>query len=86
MPRRPDTTTEQLDLFIADLVDVPLRDQRDLMAVPTFALGKQLRIEPIRYERGAGCLHAGCRTFLADRHPARDSNLREARKQTAPAR
>jgi plasmid replication initiation protein len=51
MHRHP-TTTEQLDLFIADLVDVPLRDQRDLMAVPTFALGKNRRIEPIRYERG----------------------------------
>jgi plasmid replication initiation protein len=37
-------------------------------------------------ERGDVCLHAVRRTLLADKHPNRDSSLREGRKRTAPAR
>jgi len=52
MARKGRSDSQQLDLFVAHLADVPLRDQRDLMAVPCFALGKQKRIKPIRWKGG----------------------------------
>ena len=42
----------QLDLFVTYLTDLPLRDTRDLMAVPCFNLGKRKRIKPIHYKAG----------------------------------
>lgn len=42
---------EQLDLFVASLVDAPLRDARDTMERPFFALSKSRRA-PISYEAG----------------------------------
>src|SRR5512144_984733 len=41
--------TQQLDFFVAYLVDVPLRDQRDTMERPFFSLSKNKRINPIEY-------------------------------------
>ncbi len=41
MPPRPDP--RQADLFIAYLVDLPLRDQADTMSLPVFSLGKLQR-------------------------------------------
>jgi len=44
----------QMDLFVTALadVDLPLRDSRDLMAVPCFALQKHGRTKPITYDMG----------------------------------
>ena len=39
----------QLDLFITYLTDTPLKDTRDLMAGPCFALEKRKRLKPIHY-------------------------------------
>ncbi len=47
MPPRPDP--RQADLFIAYLVDLPLRDQADTMSLPVFSLGKGKRTKPITY-------------------------------------
>ena len=40
----------QLDLFVATLTDLPLRDQRETMERPFFSLSKSPRFEPIIYE------------------------------------
>lgn len=40
----------QLDLFVATLTDLPLRDQRETMERPFFSLSKSPRFEPITYE------------------------------------
>ena len=45
-------TAAQLDLFVAYLTDVPLRDERDLMERPFFNLGKSKRTTPIAYQVG----------------------------------
>lgn len=41
---------QQMDLFVALAVDVPLRDQADTMERPFFSLSKTPRTEPIIYE------------------------------------
>jgi len=45
-----DNDINQLDFFIASLVDLSLRDQRETMEVPFFSLAKSLRFEPIVYQ------------------------------------
>jgi len=42
----------QLDLFVAYLTDLPLRDQRDVMERPFFSLSKGRRTKPIEYQVG----------------------------------
>lgn len=42
---------EQTDLFVADVVDPCLRDDRDMMSIPFFSLEKRKRLKPIVYER-----------------------------------
>jgi plasmid replication initiation protein len=44
-------TTDQMDLFVTYLVDLPLRDQRDTMERPFFSLSKS-RTAPIEYRKG----------------------------------
>ena len=39
----------QLDIFQAAYVDIPIRDQRDLMERPFFSLAKTPRTKPIEY-------------------------------------
>lgn len=43
---------DQMDLFVALAVDVPLRDVRDTMERPFFSLSKSPRGKPIEYEVG----------------------------------
>lgn len=50
MVKRPDKA--QLDLFVAYLTDLPLRDQRDTMERPFFSLSKTKRTVPIEYQAG----------------------------------
>ncbi len=52
MTRRPPTGDSQLDLFAASFADIPIRDQRDLMERPFFALAKKPRFAPIEYHVG----------------------------------
>ena len=48
MLKKPDHT-RQLDFFVAYLVDLPLRDQKDTMERPFFSLAKTKRVKPIEY-------------------------------------
>jgi plasmid replication initiation protein len=48
MLKKPDHT-QQLDFFVAYLVDVPLRDQLDTMERPFFSLSKNKRLNHIEY-------------------------------------
>lgn len=48
--------TQQSDFFVAYLVDMPLRDQRDTMERPFFSLSKNKRIKPIDYTSPDGKL------------------------------
>jgi len=50
MSKAPDNNHNQLDFFIASLVDLSLRDQRETMEVPFFSLAKSPRFEPIIYQ------------------------------------
>lgn len=50
MPRP--AATKQLDLFAASFVDIPIRDQRDLMERPFFSLAKKPRLKSIEYQVG----------------------------------
>jgi plasmid replication initiation protein len=50
--RRAPKGDEQLDFFIAQFVDIPIRDQRDMMERPFFSLAKTPRIKPIEYHSG----------------------------------
>ena len=53
MRKNPDHN-RQLDFFIAYLVDLPLRDQKDTMERPFFSLAKSKRIKPIEYSSPDG--------------------------------
>lgn len=50
--RRSSASPDQMDLFVALAVDVPLRDQRDTMERPFFSLSKTPRTKPIIYAVG----------------------------------
>ena len=50
--RTPPRGDEQPDLFAATFVDIPIRDQRDMMERPFFSLAKKPRLSPIEYEVG----------------------------------
>ena len=50
--RTPPPGDEQPDLFAATFVDIPIRDQRDMMERPFFSLAKKPRLAPIEYEVG----------------------------------
>jgi plasmid replication initiation protein len=41
-----------MDLFAANFVDIPIRDQRDMMERPFFSLAKRPRTTPIEYKVG----------------------------------
>ncbi len=44
---------QQVDLFLDQLIDAPIKDDRALMEFPFFTLQKQPRHEPFRYDDGA---------------------------------
>lgn len=50
--RTPPQQDHQLDFFVAGYVDIPIRDQRDMMERPFFSLAKKPRRTPIEYEVG----------------------------------
>jgi plasmid replication initiation protein len=53
MPRRqPRRSDQQPDLFAASFVDIPIRDQREVMERPFFSLAKRPRLTPIEYQVG----------------------------------
>ena len=45
-------TGQQVDLFLDQLVDAPLKDEQRLMEFPFFSLQKQPRLEPFVYDDG----------------------------------
>ncbi|KQM81854.1 plasmid replication initiator protein [Sphingomonas sp. Leaf23] len=52
----PDKSSEQFDLFLPYLADLPLRDQREMMERPFFSLAKSKRVKPIDYQSPDGKL------------------------------
>jgi plasmid replication initiation protein len=48
--------SEQFDLFLPYLADMPLRDQREMMERPFFSLAKSKRVKPIDYKSPDGKL------------------------------
>lgn len=48
--------TEQFDLFLPYLADLPMRDQREMMERPFFSLAKSKRVKPIDYRSPDGKL------------------------------
>jgi plasmid replication initiation protein len=46
-------TDHQVDLFLDQLVDAPIKDERSLMEFPFFSLQKRPRTEPFIYDDGA---------------------------------
>ena len=48
--------SEQFDLFLPYLADLPLRDQREMMERPFFSLAKSKRVKPIDYQSPDGKL------------------------------
>ena len=54
--RKAQVTTDQFDLFLPYIADLPLRDQREMMERPFFSLAKSKRIKPIDYTSPDGQL------------------------------
>ena len=50
MARKPKPKADQLDLFVADLVDVPVKGERETLSLPFFSLSKGKRSR-MTYER-----------------------------------
>ncbi|ARU17925.1 replication initiator protein A [Croceicoccus marinus] len=44
-----EAVTEQFDMFLPYLADLPIRDQREMMERPFFSLAKSKRVKPIDY-------------------------------------
>lgn len=53
---RRQSVSEQFDLFLPYLADLPLRDQREMMERPFFSLAKTKRVKPIDYTSPDGQL------------------------------
>lgn len=53
---RKQSVSEQFDLFLPYLADLPLRDQREMMERPFFSLAKSKRVKPIDYTSPDGKL------------------------------
>lgn len=53
---RRETVSDQFDLFLPYLSDLPLRDQREMMERPFFSLAKSKRVKPIDYRSPDGKL------------------------------
>lgn len=54
--RKAQVATDQFDLFLPYIADLPLRDQREMMERPFFSLAKSKRIKPIDYTSPDGQL------------------------------
>lgn len=55
-PARREAVSEQFELFLPYLADLPLRDQREMMERPFFSLAKSKRVKPIDYRSPDGKL------------------------------
>jgi plasmid replication initiation protein len=53
---RREAVSEQFELFLPYLADLPLRDQREMMERPFFSLAKSKRVKPIDYRSPDGKL------------------------------
>lgn len=53
---RCEAVSEQFELFLPYLADLPLRDQREMMERPFFSLAKSKRVKPIDYRSPDGKL------------------------------
>ncbi|PZQ51975.1 MAG: plasmid replication initiator protein [Novosphingobium pentaromativorans] len=53
---RKETASEQFDLFLPYIADLPMRDQREMMERPFFSLAKSKRAKPIDYTSPDGKL------------------------------
>ena len=53
---RREGVSEQFDMFLPYLADLPLRDQREMMERPFFSLAKSKRVKPIDYRSPDGKL------------------------------
>jgi plasmid replication initiation protein len=53
---RKQSASDQFDLFLPYIADLPLRDQREMMERPFFSLAKTKRAKPIDYESPDGKL------------------------------
>ncbi|KPH65902.1 replication initiator protein A [Novosphingobium sp. ST904] len=51
-----ETTSEQFDLFLPYIANLPMRDQREMMERPFFSLAKSKRVKPIDYTSPDGKL------------------------------
>jgi plasmid replication initiation protein len=51
-----ESVSEQFDLFLPYLADLPMRDQREMMERPFFSLAKSKRVKPIDYHSPDGKL------------------------------
>ncbi|EZP53678.1 replication initiator protein A [Sphingomonas sp. RIT328] len=51
---KPEGSSDQFDLFLPYLADLPLRDQREMMERPFFSLAKSKRVKPIDYRSPDG--------------------------------
>ena len=54
---RKATETEQFDLFLPYVANLPMRDQREMMERPFFSLAKSKRVKPIDYTSPDGQVH-----------------------------
>lgn len=56
-PAGKTSVTEQFDLFLPYVADLPLRDQREMMERPFFSLAKSKRVKAIDYTSPDGKVH-----------------------------
>ncbi len=54
--KRATPATQQIEMFLPYLADLPLRDQREMMERPFFSLAKSKRVKPIDYRSPDGKL------------------------------
>ncbi|MBB6505725.1 plasmid replication initiation protein [Sphingomonas endophytica] len=54
--KRAEPATQQIEMFLPYLADLPLRDQREMMERPFFSLAKSKRVKPIDYRSPDGKL------------------------------
>ncbi|WP_395335418.1 replication initiator protein A [Novosphingobium sp. BL-8H] len=54
--QKPETASEQFDMFLPYIAELPLRDQREMMERPFFSLAKSKRVKPIDYTSPDGKL------------------------------
>ena len=54
-------SNDQVDLFLSSIIDAPIKDQRDIMEFPHFALAKRARMDPMIYDDRKRGIHVEVR-------------------------